>query len=79
TLHHISGAKAFNGIYNYNRRVILMATCHFCGGELIWGGDHDAQECGYEREGILTNLTCSSCGAYWEGVCFTDKEECEDE
>ncbi|MGL5960657.1 MAG: hypothetical protein ACRCZ0_01710 [Cetobacterium sp.] len=56
-----------------------MATCHLCGGELIWGEDRDAQECGYEREGILTNLTCSSCGAYWEGVCFTDEEEDEDE
>ncbi len=43
-------------------------NCWFCQGELIWGGDHDAEECGYAGPGIVTNLTCSQCGAYWEGA-----------
>lgn len=41
--------------------------CHFCGEELIWGGDFDASDYGYEENGVVTNLTCSNCGAFWEG------------
>lgn len=49
-------------------------NCFFCSHTLIWGGDHDAEECGYERTGIVTNLSCSNCGASWEGVLL-EKEE----
>lgn len=36
--------------------------CWHCGGELIWGGDFDLEDVTGEQ-GILTNLTCSCCGA----------------
>tara|TARA_R110000744_G_scaffold186615_1_gene306018 strand:+ start:41 stop:205 length:165 start_codon:yes stop_codon:yes gene_type:complete len=29
-----------------------------CGKELIWGGDHDYEDCGVEGEGIVSNLSC---------------------
>ena len=42
--------------------------CYICGGELIWGGDHDLED--YEEDGhkIVTNLSCSNnnCNAYVE-------------
>jgi len=40
--------------------------CWYCGGTLIWGGDEDLfsiTEDPYDVDGILTNLTCSECGA----------------
>ena len=30
----------------------------FCGKELIHSGDHMYDECGYEGNGIVSNLTC---------------------
>ena len=30
----------------------------FCGKELIHTGDHMYDECGYEGNGIVSNLTC---------------------
>ena len=43
-------------------------ACWVCGGELIWGGDHDLED--YEEDGhkIVTNLSCSNnnCNAYVE-------------
>ena len=40
-------------------------NCWHCNHELIWGADHDLDE---EDENFLmvTNLTCSNCGAYVE-------------
>ena len=42
--------------------------CYICGGELIWGGDHDLED--YKKYGhkIVTNLSCSNnnCNAYVE-------------
>ena len=29
-----------------------------CGKELIWGGNHDYDDCGEEGEGIVSNLSC---------------------
>jgi hypothetical protein len=38
--------------------------CWHCeDGILIWGGDHDAE---HEEHLIVTNLSCSECGAYYE-------------
>ena len=40
--------------------------CWYCGGALIWGGDEDLfsiTEDPHDVDGILTNLTCSECGA----------------
>ena len=34
-----------------------MGNC-MCGEELIWGGDNTYEECGYEGEGIVSNLSC---------------------
>ena len=42
-----------------------MMSCWVCGGDLIWGGDHDIEE-ESEDFSILTNLSCPSCGAYVE-------------
>jgi len=46
--------------------------CWYCNGELIWGGDHDIDE-ETEDYSIVTNLTCSECGAYVE--CYLPKTE----
>ena len=44
--------------------------CYICGGELIWGGDHDLEEDETHFGGhkIITNLSCSNnnCNAYVE-------------
>lgn len=44
--------------------------CYICGGELIWGGDHDLEEDETHFRGhkIITNLSCSNnnCNAYVE-------------
>ena len=44
--------------------------CFICGGELIWGGDHDLEEDETHFRGhkIITNLSCSNnnCNAYVE-------------
>ena len=44
--------------------------CFVCGGELIWGGDHDLEEDETHFDGhkIITNLSCSNnnCNAYVE-------------
>ena len=42
-----------------------MSRCWWCGGRLIWNCDYDASD--YydegEREGIVTFLHCTECGA----------------
>lgn len=35
--------------------------CPRCEYELIHGGDHDADDCGYMEEGIVSNLHCPEC------------------
>ena len=47
--------------------------CWHCGGEVIWGGDFDYEDYGIDREGIVSNLSCSRCKAYYE--CYLDLEE----
>lgn len=53
--------------------------CHFCGAELIWGGDHDYEDYNIEGSGIVTNLSCSNenCNANWYGYldCGTKEED----
>tara|TARA_R110000796_G_scaffold59168_10_gene136429 strand:+ start:1126 stop:1302 length:177 start_codon:yes stop_codon:yes gene_type:complete len=36
----------------------LTMNCWHCNEELIWGGDHDADEEGFA---IITNLHCPAC------------------
>jgi len=48
-------------------------NCWHCNSEVIWGGDFDFEDYGMEGEGIVSNLTCSNCKAYYE--CYLDFEE----
>ena len=51
---------------NDNRR-----RCWYCqDGILLWGADHDAED---EEHLIVTNLSCSSCNAYYE-VSWGEKQ-----
>jgi len=52
-------------------------NCWHCGGKVIWGGDFDYEDYGIDREGIVSNLSCSKCKAYYE--CYLDFEENKDE
>lgn len=40
--------------------------CWFCDNELIWGGDFDPEDYGYDGNGIVSNLNCINCGATFE-------------
>tara|TARA_R100000995_G_scaffold41700_1_gene19430 strand:+ start:12520 stop:12714 length:195 start_codon:yes stop_codon:yes gene_type:complete len=53
-------------------------VCWFCGGTVIWGGDHTFEDYGWEGmgEGIVANLECKDCGAT---AYFITKPENEDE
>ena len=55
---------------NYQRRDV----CWLCGGKLIWGCDYDAEDLGYEGEGIVATLHCSSCGADVSYVLINEEE-----
>ena len=35
-------------------------NCWYCNKELIWGGDHEYEDCGIEGEGIVSNFSCSN-------------------
>ena len=37
--------------------------CWHCGEDMIWGGDFDYEDYGLEREGIVSNFSCSNCKA----------------
>ena len=37
--------------------------CWHCRGKVIWGGDHTYEDCGVEGNGIVTNMSCSTCNA----------------
>ena len=41
-------------------------VCWVCGGELIWGGDHDLDKEDNPEYYIVSNLTCSSCESFVE-------------
>ena len=41
-------------------------VCWVCGGELIWGGDHDLEPDDSEEYSIVTNLSCSNCESFTE-------------
>jgi len=40
--------------------------CWHCNEEVIWGGDHDYEDYGMEGEGIVSNLSCSRCSAFYK-------------
>ena len=43
-------------------------NCLICKSKLIWGADFDAEECGYDTEGIVGTYSCSNeeCGLFYE-------------
>ena len=47
--------------------------CWHCNSEVIWGGDFDFEDYGMDGKGIVSNLSCSNCKAYYE--CYLDLEE----
>lgn len=54
-----------------------MQTCFYCGHELIWGGNNSRDEMAIDdKEGIVDNLSCPHCGAFYEAyqTPFEDEE-----
>ena len=47
-------------------------TCWHCGNEVIWGGDHTYEDYGMDGEGIVSNLSCSKCNAFY--LCYIGDE-----
>ena len=47
--------------------------CWHCNSEVIWGGDFDFEDYGMDGKGIVSNLSCSNCKAFYE--CYLDLEE----
>lgn len=56
-----------------------MHSCWFCGSKVIWQNDFDGEDMGYENVSLATILSCSGCGAMWEGLQFKEEEEIGDE
>ena len=53
-----------------------MFECFHCGQRsVVWQCDYDAEELGYEREGIVHILHCANCGADNEYVIFNEAED----
>ena len=46
-----------------------------CGGRLIWGADFNAEDYGYEGDGIVAVLHCSDCEAQVTYVQIHEEEE----
>ena len=46
--------------------------CWHCGAELIWGGDHDAED-DEEDYSMVTNLSCPECQSFV--LVYKPKEE----
>lgn len=56
--------------------VMPMYECFHCGKRaVIWNGDFDLEDCGYEGVGVVHQCTCTNCGAEIEYVCRFDEEE----
>ena len=49
-------------------------NCWHCKTPLIWGGDHDLEEEGFDYF-MVTNLSCPSCEAYVEVYARNTKEK----
>lgn len=43
----------------------MYVKCPRCNSNLVWGGDHDAEDLGLVEEGIVSNFSCN-CGVYTE-------------
>ena len=49
--------------------------CWHCNSEVIWGGAHTYEDYGMEGDGIVSNLSCSECSAFY--LCYIGDEEDE--
>lgn len=49
--------------------------CGFCGGDCYWQNDFDAQDLGYDKDGVVSFWTCSNCRAEWEGTLLDEGDE----
>lgn len=45
-----------------------MINCLYCDNKLVWNCDYDAEDLGYQFEGIASVHTCSKCEAMFELV-----------
>ena len=50
-------------------------VCWLCGGRLIWGADHNAEDLGYDAPGIVSHLHCLDCEAEVTYVQIHEEEE----
>ena len=50
--------------------------CPRCGNSLIWGGDFDFEDYGYEGEGLVSNFICGNpkCNTFLEVYTKYDNE-----
>ena len=39
-------------------------NCLKCNKEMIWGGDHDYEDCGIDGSGIVMNFSCLDCESF---------------
>ena len=49
-----------------------FCKCYFCNSNLIVTGEFDAEDFGYEVEGLVVNLICTHCNATFEGTRLYD-------
>lgn len=57
-----------------------MFYCTNCGQKTaVWGADFSFEDYGYEGEGIVSNYTCSNCGAEIEVRVAIQPEESKEE
>lgn len=56
-----------------------MDVCFHCREPLVvWDGDFDAEDYGYECEGVIHELHCAGCGARITYAVLDDMEEEDD-
>ena len=52
-----------------------MFKCSECGVKLIWNNDFDAEDCGYEFDGVVGVYSCPYCDTMYEIVDNFDLDE----
>ena len=50
--------------------------CWHCDGKVIWNGDHDYEDYGMPGEGIVSNLSCTKCDAFY--LCYKEENKEKD-
>ena len=53
-----------------------MYECFHCGEKsVVWDGDFDAEDYGYESSGVIHECHCTNCGARITYTILDDEEE----